>query len=116
MMFLVGIVRTYTWLETKKIMTVYLMGSSTETGTELYLESQATFAAASARATVWAAIDSPSPHLLTFLSCPNPVACIIPSTVKDGEREFRWFADAIVQTEIAHLLPHPDNDMDIKVG
>lgn len=79
-------------------MTVYLLGSPNEKGNELFLESQEVLDSASSGVAVYASINNPSDHLLTFLCGDEPVAYL----PHEGEK---WFVDKSVRSEIESLLP-----------
>jgi hypothetical protein len=76
---------------------VYLIGSPTELGNDIFLESRQVYLTLPPGVAVYASIDEPSSQLLNFLGSDTPVAKIFydrPTEFADGVRE-----------EIENLLP-----------
>ena len=80
-------------------MAIYLLGSPTESGNDLYLETQEVLNNASSGVAVYASIEKPSDHLLRYLGGDVPVA----HSPHEGEITF---VDELVEAEISALLPH----------
>jgi hypothetical protein len=80
-------------------MAVYLLGSPTENGNDLFLESQEVYDNAGNGVAVYASVENPSPHLLEFLGSSTPVAH---SSYDCSETTF---VDEAIRQEIENLLP-----------
>lgn len=78
---------------------VYLIGSPTQFGNDLFLESQEVYESTGSGVAVYASIDNPSEHLRRYLSSETPVA----HCPYDPGNE-KWFVDNEVRQEIESLL------------